>query len=512
MTGRLRLVGQIAAVAVVAALLGLLGWKLTQDESEVTAQLDQGGSPAAPAFTLERLDGKGDLDLASLRGKAVVLNFWASWCGPCKDETPLLQEGWKRWQGKDVVFVGVDVKDFRGDAKDFLARYGVTYAERLRRQGIDGRALRRHRLPGDLLRRRGRQRALPDRRPGRGRRGARRRHRARARPGVRAAALALIALALAAPAGASEERPTAAELESELVCPVCETTLDTSNAPVALRMKAFIRERIAAGDTKSEIKAALVDQFGPAVLAVPPKQRLRADRVAAAARRARARRRRRGPARLALEPRARRRGRAAAEADEPLDPALERRLDDELARFEPVSGTAVLVAFGAGFVSFLAPCVLPLVPGYLSAVSSVEAERLGEPGSSRRVVRASIPFVAGLVAVFVLLGAGAAAVGLSFTKNQFLMEQIAGFVLIVFGFAFMGLLPWPQRLARRRPRPGRAPARLRRSCSAARSRSAPRPASAPCSARSSSSRATPTRSGRARSCSPSTRSGSPSRS
>ena len=72
---------------------------------------------------------------------------------------------------------------------------------------------------------------------------------------MRAAALALIALALAAPAGASEQRPTAAELESELVCPVCETTLDTSNAPVALRMKAFIRERIAAGDTKSEIKA-----------------------------------------------------------------------------------------------------------------------------------------------------------------------------------------------------------------------------------------------------------------
>ncbi len=127
MTGRIRLVGQVAAVAVVAALLGLLAWKLTQDESAVTAQLDQGGSPAAPEFTLERLDGKGDLDLASLRGKAVVLNFWASWCGPCKDETPLLQEGWKRWQGKDVVFVGVDVKDFRGDARGFLARYGVTY-------------------------------------------------------------------------------------------------------------------------------------------------------------------------------------------------------------------------------------------------------------------------------------------------------------------------------------------------------------------------------------------------
>ena len=54
--------------------------------------------------------------------------------------------------------------------------------------------------------------------------------------------------------------------------------------------------------------------------------------------------------------------------------------------------------------------------------------------------------MAGLVSVFVLLGAGAAAVGLSFTRNQFLLEQVAGFILIVFGFVFMGLLPWPQRL------------------------------------------------------------------
>ena len=89
---------------------------------------------------------------------------------------------------------------------------------------------------------------------------------------MRLFAVTLLALAFAGGAAASESRPTSAELESELVCPVCETTLDTSNAPVALRMKAFIRERIAAGDTKSEIKARLVDQFGTAVLAVPPKR------------------------------------------------------------------------------------------------------------------------------------------------------------------------------------------------------------------------------------------------
>jgi cytochrome c biogenesis protein CcmG/thiol:disulfide interchange protein DsbE len=126
MTGRAKLVAQAAAVAVVVALFGLLAWKVTQGESEVTAELARGGAPEAPAFTLERLDGKGDLSLESLRGRPVVLNFWASWCGPCKDEAPLLEEASKRWSGK-VAFVGIDVKDFRGDARKFVDRYGVTY-------------------------------------------------------------------------------------------------------------------------------------------------------------------------------------------------------------------------------------------------------------------------------------------------------------------------------------------------------------------------------------------------
>jgi cytochrome c-type biogenesis protein len=104
------------------------------------------------------------------------------------------------------------------------------------------------------------------------------------------------------------------------------------------------------------------------------------------------------------------------------------------------------VALLAGFLSFLAPCVLPLVPGYLSAVSAVEAERLGERGNARRVVLASVPFVLGFTAIFVLLGIGAALVGASLFRDQFLLERIAGFVLVVLGFAFMGLLPWPERL------------------------------------------------------------------
>jgi cytochrome c-type biogenesis protein len=106
----------------------------------------------------------------------------------------------------------------------------------------------------------------------------------------------------------------------------------------------------------------------------------------------------------------------------------------------------VPVALLAGLVSFLAPCVLPLVPGYLSAVSAVSAEDLGRPGMARRVVVASIPFVLGFSAVFVALGVGASLLGGRLLRDQFLLEQVSGFVLVVFGLAFMGLLPWPERL------------------------------------------------------------------
>jgi cytochrome c-type biogenesis protein CcmH len=89
---------------------------------------------------------------------------------------------------------------------------------------------------------------------------------------VRIALVVLLSLLLAPVALASEERPTQAELESELVCPTCKSTLDQSNAPVAVRMKAFVRQRIAAGDTKSEIKDQLVAQFGKGVLAAPERE------------------------------------------------------------------------------------------------------------------------------------------------------------------------------------------------------------------------------------------------
>jgi cytochrome c-type biogenesis protein len=102
------------------------------------------------------------------------------------------------------------------------------------------------------------------------------------------------------------------------------------------------------------------------------------------------------------------------------------------------------IAFAAGFLSFLAPCVLPLVPGYLSAISAVDADRLGERGAARRVVLASLPFLLGFTVVFVALGAAAAWAGSAISQR--LLEQVAGFLLVVFGLAFMGLLPLPKGL------------------------------------------------------------------
>ena len=102
------------------------------------------------------------------------------------------------------------------------------------------------------------------------------------------------------------------------------------------------------------------------------------------------------------------------------------------------------ISFAAGFVSVVLPCVLPLVPGYLAALSNVEAGHLGQRGTTRRVVMSSIPFIVGFTVVFVVLGAGAAAVGsvLSATART----QVAGFILVVLGLAFMGLLPVPERV------------------------------------------------------------------
>jgi cytochrome c-type biogenesis protein len=99
--------------------------------------------------------------------------------------------------------------------------------------------------------------------------------------------------------------------------------------------------------------------------------------------------------------------------------------------------TKIPLAFAAGLLSFVTPCVLPLVPGYLSAVSGTD---VGVGG--RRVVASSLPFIAGFTAVFVGLGAAAGAAGGLFDDPK-LLSMVAGVVIVVVGFAFLGLIPFP---------------------------------------------------------------------
>ena len=116
---------QAVTVAVVAGLLGLLIWKVAHQDKGV--KLGGGRTPPAPGFALARLDGPGKLELASLRGRVVVLNFWASWCAPCKSEAPRLEAAWQRYRRQGVIVLGVDGQDFSGDAKRFMRKHGITY-------------------------------------------------------------------------------------------------------------------------------------------------------------------------------------------------------------------------------------------------------------------------------------------------------------------------------------------------------------------------------------------------
>ena len=146
---------------------------------------------------------------------------------------------------------------------------------------------------------------------------------------ARIAALAVV-LAIVCPAvAAADGPPNAADLESELVCPTCKTTLDQSDSPVAQRMKAFVRARIAAGDSEGQIKDALVAQFGEGVLARPPRGGFGALAWALPLAALGA-----GAVAVAFLIRAWSRRRVVEVDDAPLDPQLERLVDEELARFD----------------------------------------------------------------------------------------------------------------------------------------------------------------------------------
>jgi cytochrome c biogenesis protein CcmG, thiol:disulfide interchange protein DsbE len=133
------------AIVGVLALLGLLVYGLTTkaDDTRVDESLARGDAPLAPAFDLPvlepgtlppRLDrdlrpqfADGELSLRELEGTPVVLNFWASWCIPCREEAPVLQQGWERFGPQGILFLGLNMQDLTDDARGFLDEFGVTY-------------------------------------------------------------------------------------------------------------------------------------------------------------------------------------------------------------------------------------------------------------------------------------------------------------------------------------------------------------------------------------------------
>ncbi len=132
-------VWQYIFVGILVFFVGLLAYQLW-----VTNTTEQRASGLAPDFTFTTFEGK-TISLADLRGQGVVLNFWASWCDPCRDEADLLEQTWQREQGNGIVFIGLDYLDQEPAAKAYLAEFNVTYpsgpdlqSKAARRYGIKG--------------------------------------------------------------------------------------------------------------------------------------------------------------------------------------------------------------------------------------------------------------------------------------------------------------------------------------------------------------------------------------
>ncbi|GAB4528452.1 MAG: hypothetical protein Fur0018_14550 [Anaerolineales bacterium] len=112
--------GHYLAFAVVIALLALVAWRLTKVNQ---GQVQEG---PAPDFTLHTFDGQ-DITLSDLRGQVVVINFWASWCPPCREEAPYLEQTWRKYKDRGVVFLGVDYVDTEPEARAYIAEFDITY-------------------------------------------------------------------------------------------------------------------------------------------------------------------------------------------------------------------------------------------------------------------------------------------------------------------------------------------------------------------------------------------------
>jgi len=112
--------GIFLAFSIVLALLGLLGWGLIKSQK---GPVENG---PAPDFTLKGFDGR-TVTLSELRGQVVVVNFWASWCLPCREEAAYLEQTWRKYEDQGVIFIGVDYVDTEKAALAYIEEFDITY-------------------------------------------------------------------------------------------------------------------------------------------------------------------------------------------------------------------------------------------------------------------------------------------------------------------------------------------------------------------------------------------------
>jgi len=123
----LRLTLQAGAVLLLAVVTGLFRRSLLANRTTVFALVNDGQTPRAPDFTLPRLNGHGRASLASLRGRVVLLNFWASWCVACQSEAPLFNQELALYGRRGLAVLGVDTSDFVGNGREFARTYNQRY-------------------------------------------------------------------------------------------------------------------------------------------------------------------------------------------------------------------------------------------------------------------------------------------------------------------------------------------------------------------------------------------------